>query len=86
MPLPEHRGRMAVVGAMQEELAAVLASMPDAHCETVAGRQFWLGHFEGHDVVAVLSELWPRDRGPGVPEGVSTMSCSSASGAVPRCR
>jgi len=57
MPLPEHRGRMALVGAMQEELAAVLASMPDAHCETVAGRQFWLGHFEGHEVVAVLSGI-----------------------------
>jgi adenosylhomocysteine nucleosidase len=48
---------MALVGAMQEELAAVLASMPDAHCETVAGRQFWLGHFEGHEVVAVLSGI-----------------------------
>ena len=48
---------MALVGAMQEELAAVLACMPDAHCETVAGRQFWVGHFEGHDVVAVLSGI-----------------------------
>jgi len=57
MPLPEHRRRMALVGAMQEELAAVLACMPDAHCETVAGRQFWVGHFEGHDVVAVLSGI-----------------------------
>jgi adenosylhomocysteine nucleosidase len=57
MQLPEHRGRMALVGAMQEELAALLACMPDAQCETVAGRQFWVGHFEGHDVVAVLSGI-----------------------------
>jgi adenosylhomocysteine nucleosidase len=45
------------MGAMQEELAAILACMPDAHCERVAGREFWLGHFEGHDVVAVLSGI-----------------------------
>ena len=49
--------RLALMGAMQEELAAILACMPDAHCERVAGREFWLGHFEGHDVVAVLSGI-----------------------------
>lgn len=54
---PKTPSRMALMGAMQEELAAILACMPDAHCETVAGRQFWLGHFEGHDVVAVLSGI-----------------------------
>ncbi|MCX7264562.1 MAG: 5'-methylthioadenosine/adenosylhomocysteine nucleosidase [Limnohabitans sp.] len=48
---------IALVGAMQEELAAVLACMPDAHCETVAGRDFWLGHWHGHEVVAVLSRI-----------------------------
>jgi adenosylhomocysteine nucleosidase len=49
--------RIALIGAMQEELSAVLALMPDASCETVAGRQFWLGHLHGHSVVAVLSGI-----------------------------
>ena len=49
--------RIALIGAMQEELSAVLALMPDAHCETVAGRQFWLSHLSGHAVVAVLSGI-----------------------------
>jgi adenosylhomocysteine nucleosidase len=42
---------------MHEELAAVLARMPDEHKTTVAGRDFWLGHWHGHDVVAVLSRI-----------------------------
>ena len=45
------------MGAMQEELSAVLARMQDARCETVAGRQFWQGQFHGHAVVAVLSGI-----------------------------
>ncbi|MCX7263054.1 MAG: 5'-methylthioadenosine/adenosylhomocysteine nucleosidase [Burkholderiales bacterium] len=49
--------RIALMGAMQEELSAVLALMQDARCETVAGRQFWLGHLNGHTVVAVLSGI-----------------------------
>ena len=49
--------RIALIGAMQEELSAVLALMPDASCETVAGRQFWQGHLHGHAVVAVLSGI-----------------------------
>lgn len=49
--------RIALMGAMQEELSAILMCMSDAHCETVAGRQFWLGHFEGQAVVAVLSGI-----------------------------
>ncbi|MEY3427113.1 MAG: 5-methylthioadenosine/S-adenosylhomocysteine nucleosidase [Pseudomonadota bacterium] len=52
---PPHR--IALIGAMQEELSAVLALMPDANCETVAGRQFWQGHLNGHAVVAVLSGI-----------------------------
>ena len=49
--------RSAVVSAMREELAAVLALMPDEHRQTVGGREFWLGHLHGHEVVAVLSRI-----------------------------
>ena len=51
---------MAVIGimsAMHEELAAVLARMPDEQRVTVAGRDFWVGHWQGHAVVAVLSRI-----------------------------
>lgn len=49
--------RIALVSAMHEELAAVLARMPDEHKTVVAGREFWLGHWQGHEVVAVLSRI-----------------------------
>ncbi len=49
--------RTAIVGAMQEELAAVLALMPDEQASTVGGRQFWSGHLHGQDVVAVLARI-----------------------------
>ena len=42
---------------MHEELAAVLALMPDERKEVVAGREFWRGHLHGHEVVAVLSRI-----------------------------
>ena len=51
---------MAVIGimsALHEELAAVLADMPDEQRSTVAGRDFWVGHWQGHAVVAVLSRI-----------------------------
>lgn len=51
---------MAVIGimsAMHEELAAVLAVMPDEQRVSVAGRDFWVGHWQGHAVVAVLSRI-----------------------------
>ena len=47
----------AIVSAMHEELAAVLALMPDEHKQLVAGREFWVGHLHGHEVVAVLSRI-----------------------------
>jgi adenosylhomocysteine nucleosidase len=47
----------AIVSAMHEELAAVLALMPDERKQVVAGREFWRGHLHGHDVVAVLSRI-----------------------------
>lgn len=49
--------RTAIVSAMQEELAAVLALMPDEQKVVAAGREFWIGHLQGHDVVAVLSRI-----------------------------
>ncbi|MGA0572225.1 5'-methylthioadenosine/adenosylhomocysteine nucleosidase [Variovorax sp. VNK109] len=47
----------AIVSAMQEELAAVLALMPDERKVVVAGREFWQGHLHGHEVVAVLARI-----------------------------
>jgi len=48
---------IAIVSAMKEELAAVLALMPDERKQTVAGRAFWVGHLHGHEVVAVISGI-----------------------------
>ena len=50
-------GRIALISAMHEELSAVLARLPDEQKTTVAGRDFWLGHWHGHQVVAVLSRI-----------------------------
>lgn len=47
----------AIVSAMHEELAAVLALMPDEQPEVVAGREFWRGHLHGAPVVAVLCRI-----------------------------
>ena len=49
--------RIALISAMHEELAAVLARMPDEQKITHAGREFWVGHWHGHEVVAVLSRI-----------------------------
>jgi adenosylhomocysteine nucleosidase len=54
---PSSVGRIAIAAAMQEELGALLAAMPDEEPVVLAGRQFWLGHLDGHDVVAVLSRI-----------------------------
>ena len=51
------RMRTAIVSAMHEELAAVLALMPDEKKQLLAGREFFVGHLHGHDVVAVLSRI-----------------------------
>ncbi|WP_048438341.1 5'-methylthioadenosine/adenosylhomocysteine nucleosidase [Caenimonas sp. SL110] len=48
---------IAIVSAMREELAAVLALMPDEHKQLAAGREFFVGHLHGRDVVAVLSRI-----------------------------
>lgn len=48
---------IAIVSAMHEELAAVLALMPDERKTVAAGREFWVGHLHGQEVVAVLSRI-----------------------------
>ena len=47
--------RIAIVSAMHQELEALLRAMPDEAPRVLAGRRFWTGHLDGHDVVAVLS-------------------------------
>lgn len=48
---------LAIVSAMHQELAAVLALMPDERRQAVAGRDFWVGHLHGQQVVVVLSRI-----------------------------
>jgi adenosylhomocysteine nucleosidase len=48
---------LAIVSAMHEELAAVLALMPDEQKVVAGGREFWRGHLQGHEVIAVLSRI-----------------------------
>jgi adenosylhomocysteine nucleosidase len=47
----------AIVSAMQEELAAVLALMQGQQKKTIAGRDFWLGQLHGREVIVVLSRI-----------------------------
>ena len=49
--------RIAIVSAMHPELAAVLAWLPQKQKQTVAGREFVLGRWHGHEVVAVLARI-----------------------------
>ncbi|MGY4827798.1 5'-methylthioadenosine/adenosylhomocysteine nucleosidase [Sphaerotilaceae bacterium SBD11-9] len=49
--------RIAIVSAMHQELQALLQHMPDEAPVRRAGREFWLGHLEGREVVAVLSRI-----------------------------
>ncbi len=42
---------------MHPELALVLEALPDEQRVTVAGRDFWQGHWHGRPVVAVLSRI-----------------------------
>ena len=49
--------RTAIVSALHDELASVLALMPDEQKQVVGGREFWIGHLHGQDVVAVLSGI-----------------------------
>ncbi|MEO8154269.1 MAG: 5'-methylthioadenosine/adenosylhomocysteine nucleosidase [Rhizobacter sp.] len=49
--------KVAIVGAMHDELRALLAHMPDEAPVMRAGREFWIGHLEGREVVVVLSRI-----------------------------
>jgi adenosylhomocysteine nucleosidase len=49
--------RTAIVSAMHEELSAVLALLPDERKQVAGGREFWVGHLHGQEVVAVLSRI-----------------------------
>lgn len=49
--------RLGLIAALHPELAAVLDRMPDEHRQVVAGREYWLGHWHGHELVAVLSRV-----------------------------
>jgi adenosylhomocysteine nucleosidase len=49
--------RTAIVSAMQQELAAVLALLPDERKQAAGGRDYWVGHLHGQEVVAVLSGI-----------------------------
>ena len=48
---------IGLMSAMHEELALLLQAMPDERKVTVAGRDFWPGHWQGRPVVAVLSRI-----------------------------
>jgi len=48
---------IGLMSAMHEELALLLQAMPDERRVTVAGRDFWQGHWQGRPVVAVLSRI-----------------------------
>lgn len=50
-------GRLGLIAALRPELAAVLDRMPDEHRQVVAGRDYWVGHWHGHELVAVLSRV-----------------------------
>jgi adenosylhomocysteine nucleosidase len=49
--------RTAIVAAMHQELSAVLALLPDEQKQVAAGRDFWVGHLHGQEVVTVLSRI-----------------------------
>jgi adenosylhomocysteine nucleosidase len=57
MPGQNGRMRTAIVSAMHEELSAVLALLPDERKQVAGGRDFWVGHLHGQEVVAVLSRI-----------------------------
>ena len=48
---------IAIVGALHDEIAALLAAMPDEAPVRAAGREFWRGHLDGMPVVVVLSRV-----------------------------
>ena len=49
--------RLAIVGAMHEEISALLPCLADARTERRAGREFHFGRLDGHDVILVRSGI-----------------------------
>ena len=49
--------RVGLISALHAELSEVLERMPDERRQSRAGRDFWAGHWHGHEVVAVLSRV-----------------------------
>lgn len=49
--------RLGLIAALRPELAAVLDRMPSERRQVVAGRDYWLGRWHGHELVAVLSRM-----------------------------
>jgi len=54
---PHDTAPIGLMSAMHEELALMLDAMPDEQRVTVAGRDFWPGHWQGRPVVVVLSRI-----------------------------
>jgi len=52
-----HPRPIAIMSAMREELAVVLACLPAARATVVAGREFWQAQWHGHSVVAVQARI-----------------------------
>lgn len=48
---------IAIISALHEEQAGLLALMPGRQPERLAGREFWRGQLHGHQVIAVLSGI-----------------------------
>jgi adenosylhomocysteine nucleosidase len=55
--IKEKPSRIAIVSALRDELSKLLELMPDEHKQIRAGREFWIGHLHGYDVVVVLSGI-----------------------------
>ena len=49
--------RIGLIAALHDELSTVLQRLPDEQRESVAGRDFWCGHWHGHALVAVLARV-----------------------------
>jgi adenosylhomocysteine nucleosidase len=49
--------RLAIVGALHEEIAALRPCLVDARVERRAGREFHLGRLDGHEVIVVRSGI-----------------------------
>jgi adenosylhomocysteine nucleosidase len=49
--------RIGIMAALHQELAAVLGAMPGQESQRVAGRDFRIGRWHGHEVVLVLSRI-----------------------------